>query len=327
MIANLLSVPLNQLPSLPLAGFWFGDAASTTAENVDWQFNFITWVSTVVFVMVVITMIAFAWRYRMRPGHAEQPSPSHNNAVEVTWTVIPILIFMAIFFLGFVGFLDMRNPPDDAYEINVIASKWKWQFKYPNGLISGELHVPVDRPIKLIQESRDVLHSLYIPAFRIKMDVVPGRYTYQWFEANKIGTYDLFCAEYCGKDHSNMYTVVIVESEEDFETFLNTDIFKDMPDEEAGAKLYSYRGCASCHSVDGTAVANGGPTFKGAFGTTVPLTDGSTVLMDENYIRESLLQPMAKIHQGYEPRMPSFQGSLNDDDIRRIVAYIKSLKD
>src|SRR5690606_3635980 len=163
-----------------LANGWFGEGASNMVDKVDWLYNLITNIGAVVFVALTVVTLWFLWKYRMRPGHATEPSASHNDKLEITWTVIPILIFGAFFFFGFRGFIDMRTAPDDAYEIHVTASKWAWSFRYPNGLTSPELHVPVNRPVRLIQESADVLHSLYIPAFRIKQDVVPGRYTYQW---------------------------------------------------------------------------------------------------------------------------------------------------
>jgi cytochrome c oxidase subunit II len=325
MSSTLFNSTAVGFPLPPLAGFWFGEGASTMVDNVDWLFAAITIVSTIVFIGLLILWIWFAWKYRMRPGHAAEPSASHNDRLEITWTIIPCIIFGIIFYFGFTGFIDMRNAPDDAYEIHVTAAKWSWSFRYPNGLTSPELHVPVDRPVLLIQESRDVLHSLYIPAFRIKMDVVPGRYTYQWFEANKVGRYDLFCAEYCGTNHANMYAPVFVESAEDFETFLATDPTEGMTDVEAGEYLYSAKyGCSSCHSVDGSAKAGGGPTFQNSFGTERTMQDGSKVVMDENYIRESILQPAAKIHFGYEPRMPSFQGQINDEELRKLIEFIKS---
>lgn len=312
--------------NLLLGSFWFGEGASNMVGHVDWLFATITTIGALVFLGLLIMWSMFSWRYRMRPGHEPDNSPSHNDRLEVTWTVLPTVIFGVFFFLGLRGFIDMRTAPDDAYEIHVIAKRWSWEFRYPNGLLTDELHIPVNTPIRLIQESSDVLHSLYIPAFRIKMDVVPGRYTYQWFTADKEGTYDLFCAEYCGKDHSNMYAMVKVESEEEFQTFLETDPYENDPDHVAGEKIYRAKGCSSCHSTDGTAMAGGGPSLKDAYGTPRRMQDGSTVIMDENYIRESILQPAAKIHDGYEPRMPTFQGLVNDDDLRRLIAFIKSLQ-
>jgi cytochrome c oxidase subunit II len=326
MTFNNFPLASGSLPSSPLAGFWFGEGASNMVDHVDWLFAAITSVGALVFLGLLVAWSWFSWKYRMRPGHAEEPSDSHNDKLELTWTIIPTIIFGIIFYFGFTGFVDMRTPPDDAYEIHVTAAKWNWTFRYPNGLVVNELHVPVNRPVKLIQESSDVLHSLYIPAFRIKMDCVPGRYTYQWFEATKEGRYDLFCAEYCGTNHSNMYAPVYVESEEEFAEFLARDPYEGLDDVEAGQRLYIARGCSSCHSIDGTAMAGGGPSFKGSFGTERPLQDGSKVVMDENYIRESILQPAAKIHQGYEPRMPSFQGQIDDDGLRRLIEYIKSLR-
>ena len=197
MVSTQFNTLLASLPNLPLAGFWFGESASVNGGNVDSLFGLINTIALVFFVLIVGMMVVFLARYRKRAGHVEQPSPAHNNTLEIVWTIIPVLLVALIFFLGFKGYIDMRTPPDGAYEINVYASKWKFNFGYPNGAITEELHLPPDQPVLLVQQSADVLHSLYIPAFRTKMDCVPRKYTYQWFEANKPGTYDLFCAEYC----------------------------------------------------------------------------------------------------------------------------------
>lgn len=315
---------------LPLAGFWFGESATTTAENVDHVFGIITWICIAFFVLIVGMMTMFIVKYRARPGHVEQPSPSHNNALEIIWSVIPILLVALIFFLGFNGFMDMRTPPADSYDIQVLASKWKFIFRYPNGAESEVLHVPPDQNVRLVQQSADVIHSLYIPAFRTKQDCVPGRYTYQWFRANKPGTYDLFCAEYCGLDHSNMNSYVEVhESQAAFEKALEEVNTPPVFLPEWGEKVWSKKGCSTCHSVDGTTKPGGGPSWKDLWGKEEVMADGSTVKVDHNYILESIRKPQAKIVGGYQGvNMTAYPESLvKPQEVDAIIAYIQYLSD
>lgn len=318
----------HSLLQLPLAGFWFGEPATTNAENVDDLFAIITWICIAFFVLIVGMMIAFVWKYRAREGHREEPSPSHNNSLEIIWSVIPILLVALIFFLGFVGFMDMRTPPADAMEIQVIAQKWNFTFGYPNGATSPELHVPVDRPVKLVQQSQDVLHSLYIPAFRTKMDCVPGRYTYQWFNANKPGRYDLFCAEYCGLDHSNMNSFVYVhDSQAAYEKKLDELNKPPAYPPEWGEKVWAEKGCKQCHSVDGSVRAGGGPSWKDIWGRQEKMTDGSTITVDENYIMESIRKPQEKIVVGFQGvNMTAYPESLvSNQEVDAVIAYMKLL--
>lgn len=334
------------MTNLPLASAWdwFKPAASTTAHHVDSLFWVITWICVVFFVLIAALMGLFIVWYRKRPGYAAQDSTHHNNALEAFWSIIPLFLVIWIFFLGFVGYLDMRTPPGDAYEIQVIAKKWNWSFIYPNGVVSPDLHVPVSRPVKLVMSSQDVLHSLYIPAFRVKMDCVPGRYTTMWFEATEASTavdangdgeyqsgeggYDLLCTEYCGTSHSSMLAKVVVYEPGGFETWMKgaMNVRTQGNPVEVGEKLYARRGCSQCHSIDGgDRPSNGGPSFKGHFGKMQKFTNGEEHKMDENYIRESILNPMAKIRSGYKPIMPTYQGQLNDDEIFALIAYIKNL--
>jgi cytochrome c oxidase subunit 2 len=217
-------------------------------------------------------------------------------------------------------------PPVNSYEIQVVAKKWSWSFIYPNGHVDNQLHMPVDRPVTLVMSSDDVIHSLYVPAFRVKMDLVPGRYTKTWFEATEVGTYPLFCAEYCGTGHSTMNSSVIVHRSGEFEKWLEdaADFMKDLTPVEAGQILYSRRGCAQCHSVDGTAMV--GPSFKNAFGSHQMMTSGEEILVDENYIRESILEPQAKVRSGYRAVMPTYKGQLKDEEISALIQFIKSLR-
>ncbi|WP_197531279.1 cytochrome c oxidase subunit II [Posidoniimonas corsicana] len=351
------------MTSPALLADWFRPGASTTAHYVDNLFYVISVICVFFFVLIIAMMAWFMWKYRARPGHREEHTAHHNNALEITWSVIPLILAIWIFFQGFVGYVAMRNTPQDAYEIEVIAQKWSWSFVYPTGAISPELHVPKDQPVKLILSSRDVIHSLYIPAFRVKMDCVPGRYNEMWFEATTASDevkdptwdndqnnpelkytdgsatydeaaategYDLFCTEYCGTSHSSMITKCIVHDEAGFQEWMKKamDPRSQGTPVEVGKQLYNRRGCAQCHTIDGTdRPGPGGPSFKGHYGETVTFKDGSTGKMDDNYIRESILNPQAKIRQGYNPIMPTFQGQLNEDEIFALRQYIRSLND
>ncbi len=313
--------------SLPFGSIWFPAPGSTVASDVDRLFYFILLISTVLFAIVLGMMVTFVVRYRRRGVAAAEPSAHHNTALEIFWSVIPSGIVAVIFFWGFTAYMNMRQPPDDAYEIQVVARKWSWSFTYPNGHVDTELHVPVDRPVRLVMGSDDVIHSLYVPAFRVKMDVVPGRYTTTWFEATKPGEFKLFCAEYCGTQHSSMVTNVVVHESGTFEGWLEEagNLLKTMPPAEAGKVLYTRHGCSQCHSIDGSAKV--GPSFLGVFGTTQAAADGTEITVDENYLRESILEPQARIRAGYKPAMPTYSGRLKDEEISAIIAFIKSLQE
>lgn len=299
--------------------------SSTVAAEVDGLYYFLFYMSLFFMVLIYGATAWFAWKYRRRGKRDVKTSgPDQNHRLEVTWTVIPTILVLIIFVWGFKGYLRMTIVPGDAYEVNVIAQKWSWQFRYPDGTITGELGVPVDRPVKLIMTSQDVLHSFYVPQFRIKMDVIPNRYTLTWFEAVRTGTFDIFCTEYCGKGHSEMLNKVIAMPQKEFEDWLAEQGGAGLPPEEFGAKLYTQRACNTCHSIDGS--KNVGPSFKGIFGRTEQLKDGSTIIVDEEYIRESILNPQAKLVQGYDPVMPAFQGLLRDREIEALIAYLKSLE-
>jgi cytochrome c oxidase subunit 2 len=315
---------------LPLAdaggSLWFSAPSSTGASDVDRLFFFILGLCVFFFVMIVGAMVFFIVRYRSRPGHRETKTATHNNWLELTWSVIPTILVGVIFLWGFLSYVNARTPPDNSYEIQVIAKKWSWSFIYPNGHVDNNLHVPVDRPVTLVMSSDDVIHSLYIPAFRLKMDVVPGRYSKTWFQATAIGQHTLFCAEYCGTGHSTMSAKVVVHRSGEFEKWLDeaANFMKDLTPVEAGEILYTRRGCVQCHSIDGSAKA--GPSFKGAFGQEHQMTTGETVVVDENYIRESILEPQAKVRAGYRPVMPTYQGQLKDEEIAALIQFIKSLR-
>jgi cytochrome c oxidase subunit II len=321
---------MRALAGLPLAQggntFWMPAEASTGAAAVDWAFYFILWVSIIFFALIVGLMLLFIIRYRRRPGHMEaEKAPDHGLALELTWTIIPVILVAVMFVIGFKTFLEEATPPDNSYEIKVHAQKWQWLFEYPNGWVDTELHVPLNEPVRLVMDSADVIHSFYVPDFRVKKDVVPGRYSKVWFQATEAGEHALYCAEYCGTGHSDMITKVIVHQPGDFEKWLQTaaNMYNKMPPAQAGAEMYKKYGCAQCHSVDGA--ANTGPTFKGVFGSQVKLSDGSTVAADENYVRESILDPQAKLVSGFQGVMPTFKGRLTDEQIGWIIDYLKTL--
>ncbi|MDP7061426.1 MAG: cytochrome c oxidase subunit II [Planctomycetota bacterium] len=331
---NLLN--LLALPQSGAETFWFPSQASTGASRVDDLFYFIFYVSLFAFIAIVVATIIFSLKYsRSRVGMEPEDSPHHSTKIEIVWSVIPALFMVAMFWYGFKDFVDSKNPPVDAYQIEAVSQKWSWTFNYPNGAITtggnpaideGEgLVIPVNKPVVVRLESTDVLHSFFVPAFRAKMDAVPGRYTYVWFEANEIGEFPLYCAEYCGSKHSRMLATVKVVSQEDFDTWAADAIDdSDLSPEERGKKLFAVKGCIACHSTAG--VAGIGPALDGLYGKQETLVDGTKVAVDDNYIRESLLDPQAKVVEGYaNVPMTSFAGQLDDDEISAIIAYLKSL--
>src|SRR3989304_2505143 len=274
--------------------FWLPEQGSTVATSVDRLFHFILGISIFFFSLIVVLMVIFVLLYRRRTDVTNDPAPLHNTKLEITWTVIPLIIVVIIFYEGFVTYMDIRTSPSQAYEVHVIGKKWQWLFKYPDGHVDEVLHVPLDEPVRLLMSSEDVIHGLAIPAFRINMDLVPGRYTYMWFRAVEPGEYQLFCTQYCGTGHSDMLTKVVVHTRSDFESYLKREAnaFKDLPPAKVGESLYTRRGCAQCHSIDGT--VSTGPSFKGIFGQTHEFLNAPPTLVDENFIRESILNPSAK---------------------------------
>jgi len=310
--------------STAAGGVWMPVDASAGAPAVDRLFYFILGVSALFFALIVGLMIVFVVRFRRRGVGEAEPSPTHNTWLEVTWSGIPLLLVIAIFAWGFKVYLDMNTPPANAYEVQVTGQKWKWLFTYPNGHVDENLHVPVDRPVKLVMTSEDVIHSFFVPAFRVKRDVVPGRYATLWFEATRVGEFQALCAEYCGTSHSDMLAQVVVHPPGGFERWLAeaADLTARMPPAEAGERLFRTRGCAQCHAMDGSVKI--GPSLVGVVGRRVALRDGSTVVADENYVRESILEPQAKIAAGFEPVMPTFKGRLKDQEITALIAYLKA---
>ena len=295
--------------------------ASTGAGNVDALYIFLVALSAFMSAAIFTMILVFAARYRRRSGvEAEQIEGS--NALELTWSVVPLAIFMVIFVWGAVIYFQERTPPRGATEVYVVAKQWMWKLQHEEGHREiNELHVPVGRDVKMIMTSQDVIHSFYVPAFRIKQDVLPGRYTTFWFHATKSGTYHLFCAEYCGTQHSGMIGQVVVLEPAQYEAWLSGGGAAGSL-ASTGQSLFQQLGCSTCHRSD---VQDRGPNLIGVFGKPVLLEDGRTVIADENYIRESILSPGAKVVRGFKPIMPVFQGLLSEEQLNALVAYIKSL--
>lgn len=301
-------------------------AKSSTAEITDALFYFINVTSLIFLISISAAIVWFAWKYRRKSEEDVTPVISHNSKLEITWSVIPLILVIIVFGWGFSGYVNLATPPSDAYEVRVVGKSWLWEFHYQNGTVSiNELHVPANRPVKLIMSSDDVIHSFYVPDYRVKRDVLPNRYSSLWFEATESGESMIFCTEYCGRAHSNMIGTVFVYEQEEFDSWLASagSADDDLEPVELGEQLTNRYACVTCHSVDGSVIQ--GPSFQGLFGTDRTLESGETVTADENYIRESILEPNAKVVQGYEPVMPPFAGSLNDRQVDAIIEYIKTL--
>jgi len=297
------------------------ERASTIAGNVDALYIFLLVVTGMMCLLIFTCILVFAARFRARPGHeAEQNEGS--IPLEITWSAIPFVVFMFIFVWGAVIFFKERTPPRGSMEVYTVAKQWMWKFEHVEGQREiNELHVPVGRDVKMIMTSQDVIHSFYVPAFRIKQDVVPGRYATAWFHATKAGTYHLFCAEYCGTMHSGMVGDVVVMEPAQYEAWLGGGTATGSL-VTTGQGMFQSLGCPTCHRFD---TQGRGPNLTGVFGKPVLLEDGRTVVADENYIRESILVPSAKVVSGFKPIMPTFQGLVTEEQMNALVAYVKSL--
>ncbi len=296
------------------------ERASTLANNVDALYIFLLILSAMMTTLIYVAILYFAARYRKQPDvRAEQIEGS--TPLELTWSIIPFIVFMVIFLWGAVVYFKGRTPPRDSTEVYVVAKQWMWKLEHAEGQREiNELHVPVGKDVKLIMTSQDVIHSFYVPAFRMKQDVLPGRYTMTWFRATKPGTYHLFCAEYCGTQHSGMIGSIVVMEPSQYEAWMNGGTTG--PLSATGEKIFAELGCATCHRND---TQGRGPNLQGVFGKPVLLEDGRTVLADENYVRESILDPGAKVVNGFKPVMPTFQGLVSEEQLNALVAYVKSL--
>lgn len=316
------------------ATFWLPEQASTFAADHDWLFYFIYWVSVVAFIGLMATMTLFAIKYRRRSPDQRTSPNEGNTMLELLWSAIPGLVFVFIFAVGFKTYIDMATPPANAMEIRVVGYKWFWEMRYPNGTtMNNTMVVPVDTPVKLVMSSEAtspqdpaVIHSFFVPAFRTKRDVLPYRYTVMWFEATEVGDYHIFCAEYCGTGHSKMIGTVRVVPQDQFEEEMKPKGWDEDTESfvEFGQRTFVEAGCTACHSTDGSRLV--GPTLQGIYNQPVELTTGESVTADENYLRESIMDPQASIVAGYPPSMPTYAGRLNDQQIDGLIDYIKSLQ-
>jgi cytochrome c oxidase subunit II len=300
------------------------ESASTISPKVDALYFYLTGVTLFFVFLISGVLIFFVIKYRRRSPF-EIPRPvAGSHKLETIWSVIPFIIAMSIFAWGAQVYFDQVRPAANTNEIYVVGKQWMWKLQHTTGQREiNQLHIPVGRKVKLIMTSEDVIHSFYIPAFRIKTDVLPGRYTIAWFEATKPGQYHLFCAEYCGMNHSGMIGSVIVMEPTEFDNWLSGNANQQAP-AVAGQQLYQSLGCASCHGANGE--GGRGPTLAGLFGRKVFLQNGQTLTADESYVRESIENPQAKLVNGFGPIMPTFQGQVTPEQLIQIMAYIKSLQ-
>jgi cytochrome c oxidase subunit 2 len=301
----------------------FPERASTVAGQVDGLFLFLIGISLFFGLLIASTLVVFAIRFRRRSADERPAAIEGSLALELTWTLIPLAIVTVVFLWSAKVYFSVSRVPKDAKEIYVVGKRWMWKTQHMTGQREiNELHVPVGVPVKLTITSEDVIHSFYIPAFRIKKDAVPGRYNTTWFQATKPGTYRLFCAEYCGTNHSRMIGHIVVLEPAQFETWLAGGPAPVSP-VAAGEKLFTELNCITCHKLDGP---GRGPMLQGLLGKPVQLVTGEIVKADENYVRESILNPAAKIVAGYQPIMPAYQGQVSEESVLQLIAYIRSLK-
>ena len=298
----------------------FPEQASTAAPRVDALYSFLWWVTGFFTLLIFVLIVYFALKYRRRSKLTPGPVGT-SYVLELAYTIIPFIIVMVIFFWGARVYFFIYRPPADALNVHVIGKQWMWKIQHENGRREiNELHVPLNQPVLLTIASQDVIHSFFIPAFRVKVDAVPNRFTKMWFTATKTGTYHLFCAEYCGTLHSGMIGKVTVMEPEAYQAWLSGSTGTDEAPAEAGRQLFTSLGCVTCHG----SVA---PTMAGLFMSKREFQDGSTAVADENYLRESILDSTERVVANYAPIMPSFRGQISEEQLMNLIAYIKSLRE
>jgi cytochrome c oxidase subunit 2 len=295
------------------------EQASTIAQGIDELYYFLTAITLFFTFVIFATVFYFAILYRRRTQDQAAHQIEGSLPLEIFWSVVPLVLVIVTFVWSSSLFIKNSRPPAAATEVFVIGKQWMWQLQHPDGTREiNELHVPVGKPIKLTMTSEDVIHDFFIPAFRVKKDVVPGKYTSLWFEATKTGSFHLFCGQYCGVSHALMIGKVVVMEPQEYERWLSGSR-KDTTMALAGAQLYDKYLCITCHGT------GKGPAFNDYYMSQVRLRDGTTALADEEYIRESILYPSAKIRAGYDPIMPTFKGQLTEEQLLQLIAYIRSL--
>ncbi|MFL6514583.1 MAG: cytochrome c oxidase subunit II [Chthoniobacterales bacterium] len=300
----------------------FPASASNMAPQVDHIYFALLALCSLVAFGVLFVGLFFCIRYRRGSSADRTPPKGTPLRLEVTWTVIPLLIFLGLFFWAAEVFFAMSRPPAGAAEIYIVGKQWMWKVQHPDGRREiNEIHIPIGQPVKLIMTSQDVIHDVFIPDFRNKQDVVPGRYTTEWFTPTRPGKYHLFCSQYCGTDHSKMVGWVYVMEPAEHAKWLAG---VPAPDSLAavGERAFHMRGCSGCHAQNSTIHA---PLLDGIYGKRVPLADRSFVVADEQYLRDSILLPNKQIAAGFEPVMPTYQGQIADDELNAIIAYLKTL--
>ncbi len=306
----------------------FPEQASTTAQRVDALFFFLCTICGIMSVLIAGLVLFFAFKYRRRAEDERTPRIIGNDLLEWSWTIAPMFVFLIMFLWGASIYTSVAQPPPDALEIFVVGKRWMWKIQHPGGQREiNTLHIPVGQPIKLTLTSEDVIHDFFVPAFRTKIDVIPGRYVQTWFEPTKVGHYNLFCSQYCGTSHANMVGIppeggVIVMEREDYRQWLGSQAATGSLADQ-GRQLFLKFQCITCHSANVDARA---PVLEGLYGRTVSLKNGRTVVADDAYLRESILYPEAKVVQGWEPIMPTFKGQADEEDLIKLLAFIKSLK-
>jgi cytochrome c oxidase subunit II len=307
---------LSDLPLFPVR-------ASTIASGVDHLFFYLIAVALVFSTLIFVLVFYFAIRYRRRTPADKAVQIISSVPLEIAWTAVPLCLSAVMFFWGANLFLRHAIAPQGAADIYVVGKQWMWKVQHPEGPREiNELHVPVGRAFRLVMTSEDAIHSFFVPAFRIKQDVLPGRFTSLWFQATKVGRYHLFCSQYCGTNHAQMGGWVYVMEPVEYEQWLSGgSTGESMP--VSGAKLFDRLGCSNCHQ---SANQGRGPALEGLYGKRVSLEGGGTAIADDAYIEESILKPAAKVTQGYQPIMPTFQGQISEEGVFQIIAYLRSLK-
>ena len=321
-----------------LTEYLFPEQVSTFAQDIDNLFYFIFYASIVLLAIVTFGMIYLAIKYRFKKNDEVRLTSSidHNSILESSFVIIPLILVSITFVWGIKSYLNMVTVPNDAIEMKITGQSWYWTWDYPDGGPSNvfstaqPLVLPVNTPIKIVLSSTDVLHSFYIPVMRAKMDVLPNRYNVMWFDAKKVGEYSIFCTEYCGTQHSQMSAMVKIVPIKVYEKWLTEAGSEDddLPLDELGAKLYTKKACITCHTLDGSALV--GPSYlqtSQMWGQERVFDDGSSATIDDNYIRNSILEPQSQIVAGYQGVMPTYQGVLNDRELDALIAFLKTLKE